>query len=153
MAVTISRAKKNDADRILKLQKVAFLAEAKLNDDMFIAPMTETIDGLTKAISTHRLLIAKIDNQIVGSVRIRFDDRTAHIGRLFVDPDHQGRGIGRALMISAEAEHPECRNFKLITGKKSADNIRLYEKLGYVITGELMENDATVLVIMEKSTT
>lgn len=150
MDIIITTAESGDAGKILSLQKIAFHQEAKLNGDMLIAPMVETLDQLTNAFSTHMFLIAKDGSEIIGSVRIRIDDKTCHIGRLFVSPGHQGRGIGRRLMQAAEEQFGESGKFKLITGGKSADNIRLYEGLGYQITGEAMENGKTPLVIMEK---
>ncbi|WP_420411913.1 GNAT family N-acetyltransferase [Roseibium sp.] len=150
MNITIETAEKGDADAILSLQKIAFHQEAKLNGDMLITPMVETLDQLTEAFSTHLFLVAKDGPEILGSVRIRSDGNTCHIGRLFVAPGHQGRGIGRRLMQAAEEQFTKSGKFKLITGGKSAGNIRLYESLGYQVTGEAMDNGKTPLVVMEK---
>ncbi len=146
----IETAEIGDADKILSLQKIAFRQEAELNGDLLIAPMVETLGQLTDAFSTHTFLIAKDGPDIIGSVRLRLDNNTCHIGRLFVAPGYQGRGIGRRLMQAAEEQFPENRTFKLVTGGKSAGNIRLYESLGYQVTGQTTENGKTPLAVMEK---
>jgi GNAT superfamily N-acetyltransferase len=150
MDVEITVADKSDAQQILELQKIAFHKEAALNGDMQIAPMVEALDDTESAFTTHVFLIARKGSDIIGSVRARAEDDTCHIGRLFVAPEHQGRGIGRQLFIAAEQKFPSAGSYRLITGKLSSGNIRLYESLGYQVTGEMMENGRTPLVVMEK---
>jgi ribosomal protein S18 acetylase RimI-like enzyme len=150
MDIEIGTAAIDDAEQILALQKIAFQREAELNGDFQIRPLAETLDELLAAFASHNFLIARNGKEIVGSVRLKSDGRICHIGRLFVAPGFQGKGIGKRLMQAAEDEFPDAETFRLITGRQSADNIRLYEKLGYRITGETMENGTTPLVIMEK---
>lgn len=148
--IAIDAAARSDAEQILSLQKIAFRREAELNGDLNIAPMAEGLDELQRAYETHTLLVGRLGGVIIGSVRARVDAGTCHIGRLFVSPDYQGQGIGRRLFQAAEQQFPDAGSFRLITGKLSTGNIRLYESLGYRIAGEMMENDTTPLVIMEK---
>lgn len=150
MDITIETADRSTAESILRLQKIAFHQEAALNGDMLIAPMVETLDQMQKAFSSEQFLIAVNGLDLIGSVRVRCDNHYCHIGRLFVAPEHQGRGIGRRLMQAAEQVNTDALPYRLITGRLSAGNIRLYESLGYEITGEMMENETTPLVVMEK---
>jgi|SRR5581483_409262 len=66
----------------------------------------------------------------VGFCRVVSDRATfAYISDMFVDPSHQGRGIGKALM-AAITEHPELqelRRWVLVTG----DAHGLYERYGF----------------------
>lgn len=79
------------------------------------------------------MLKATAGPRIVGSVRSRVEDGVLHVGRLVVAPDQQGRGIGRALLEAAEAAAvPAARTAALFTGHRSAGNLRLYRRLGYV---------------------
>ena len=55
-------------------------------------------------LQNKELLIAEIDGKIVGSIKIEhIDDNTLAFGMLVVDPDVRGKGIGRELVNSAEA--------------------------------------------------
>ncbi|GAA0778502.1 GNAT family N-acetyltransferase [Roseibium denhamense] len=150
MTIEIDLAGVGEADQLLRLQKRAFRKEAERNGDLQIAPMVETLPDLEAAFGSHTALIARDKDAIVGAVRLRVQDGVCHIGRLFVAPEYQGRGIGRKLFQAAEAEGGSAGSFRLVTGKLSTANIRLYESLGYKITGESMENGRTPLVVMEK---
>ncbi len=62
-------------------------------------------------------------------------DETDHllIYSVAVAPDHQGGGLGRALMAEAEtiARRLGRDRVVLYTNEKMAENIRFYERLGY----------------------
>ena len=60
------------------------------------------------------------------------EDGTAHIGRLIVAPDMQGKGIGTFLLRAAEAASGADR-FALFTGHLSEANLRLYHREGYAV--------------------
>ena len=53
-------------------------------------------------------------------------------------PEHQGRGYGRRLLKHVEqvAEAEGSRHLRLYTNKLFAENIRLYEHLGFVVDRE-----------------
>jgi PhzF family phenazine biosynthesis protein len=61
------------------------------------------------------------------------------IGRLMVDPAHQGRGLAKALMGFAEkrAEASGCRAVRLDAFVGNPRAIRLYERLGYREAGTI----------------
>ncbi len=122
----------NDAVDILALQKTAYQSEAKLYNDWTLPALTQTIESLQEEFKQSRVLKALINGEMVGSVRARVDNGVCHIGRLIVSPDHQRQGIGTALLSNIEAMYTSADEFHLFTGSKSIDNIRLYEKLGYV---------------------
>ena len=56
-------------------------------------------------------------------------------GTTLVDPEFQGLGIGKKLLDAIERIYPE-RRLELFTGHLSLDNLRLYQKLGYVFFKE-----------------
>jgi ribosomal protein S18 acetylase RimI-like enzyme len=127
----IETADVNDAEAILKLQRTAYQSEAKLYNDSEIPPLIETLSQLRALFSNHIFLKATVNGKIVGSVRANIHKGSCHIGRLFVDPECQNRGIGTQLLAEIERKYPSCRRFELFTGIKSQRNIQLYEKAGY----------------------
>jgi GNAT superfamily N-acetyltransferase len=148
---TIRRARADDAEALIELQRAAYAVEARLYDDWTIEPLTETPDDLRAAMQTAVVLVASDAGTLVGSVRGMLSDGTCRIGRLFVRPDRQGEGLGSALLAAIEAEFAGVRRFALFTGSRSEGNIRLYRRHGYVITGEIHPSPKLTLVTLEKS--
>jgi len=69
-----------------------------------------------------------------GAVKLKEDDgRYGEIKRVFVLPEHRGRGISKALMQALEDQLRERRIglARLETGIKQAEAIGLYRNLGY----------------------
>jgi ribosomal protein S18 acetylase RimI-like enzyme len=126
----IMRATVDDAEEILKLQKLAYQSEAARYDNYDIPPLTQTIEEVIYQFKTHTFLKAISSGKIVGTVRAREEYGTCYIGRLAVHPDRQNLGIGTALMKAIEGCYRPKR-FELFVGSKSEKNIYLYKKLGY----------------------
>lgn len=146
----IETADANDAEAILQLQRAAYLSEAKLYNDFEIPPLTETLNELRALFASHVFLKATVDGKIVGSVRANIHNGSCHIGRLFVDPNSQNRGIGTQLLCEIERKYPACRRFELFTGIKSQKNIRLYEKAGYKAFKTQSVSNKLSLICFEK---
>ena len=145
----IERANIEDLEEILALQKLAYISEAKLHDDLEIPPLTETLGELREKFKTYVFLKAIDDGKIVGSVRVLQENSTCYIGRLMVHPDYQNHGIGTKLLLELERQF-SCGRFELFTGERSLKNIRLYEKLGYRRFKVERFGDNFALVYMEK---
>lgn len=139
-----------DAAAILALQRRAYEAEARLYQDWTIPPLVQDLASLQAEIGTAVVLKAVEGGAIVGSVRACLDDGVCRIGRLMVEPARQGQGIGSALLGAIEAAFPQARCFELFTGSRSADNIGLYRRHGYAITGTRRLSERVTLVILRK---
>ena len=82
--------------------------------------------------------IAEIDNQAAGVyVLVETSDDTAELINIAGDGKHQGKGIGKALVKDAIQKSKDL-GFKTIevgTGNSSIDQLALYQKCGFRITG------------------
>ncbi len=148
--IEIQPATMEDAPAILALQRLAYQTEAAIYDDYSLPPLVEELDSLRAQFGFKRILKAVAAGRLVGSVRALQRDDTCHIERLFVHPDHRRQGIGVALMAAIEAAHPQAARFELFTGHRSADNLRLYERLGYRRFRQERAGDKVTLVFLEK---
>ncbi|MDI2126694.1 GNAT family N-acetyltransferase [Yinghuangia seranimata] len=129
--VRIGAADVSDAEQILKLQYLCYQGEAALYNDYGLAPLTQSLESLTAEFATHVVLVARLGDEVVGSVRGVVEDGVARIGRLVVHPRLQGHGLGTRLLHAVEAKLPGATSYELFTGHRSEDNLRLYARLGY----------------------
>jgi ribosomal protein S18 acetylase RimI-like enzyme len=139
MSVTISTATGDDAEKILKLQYLCYQTEAELYGDYGIEPLTQTLDGLRAELSQGTVFVARLGEEVVGSVRGFVDeDGTARIAKLIVHPRVQRHGLGGRLLQAIEARlaaEKEAKRYRLFTGHRSQVNLRLYHKRGYAQVG------------------
>jgi ribosomal protein S18 acetylase RimI-like enzyme len=150
----ITAATDADAGEVMTVQRAAYVSEAQLYDNPYLSALSEPLVSVRKAIADEIVLVARIGTRIVGAVRGRLEGQVCHVGRLVVAPDLHGMGIGRRLLLAVEEHAPaSVRLFVLFTGGRSASNIRLYRKVGYVATREERISDTLTLVYLEKPAT
>ena len=98
----IKRARVEDAEVILNLQRLSYLREAEIYNNKSIPPLTQTLEEITAEFDTRIFLKATLEGKIVGSVRAYLAEGVCHIGRLVVHPDVQNKGVGTRLMNEIE---------------------------------------------------
>ena len=146
----IKKAQKEDLEKILELQYLAYQSEAKLFGNMDIPPLKQTIEELYNEFQKGTILKALDDiGVIIGSVRAYQENGTVYIGKLMVHPEMQRKGIGTKLLLEIEREYPNQR-YELFTSTKSISNIRLYERLGYKIFKEETVSQELQFVYLQK---
>lgn len=148
--MSISQASIEDAEAMLKLQKITCQSEAQLYNDFSISPLTQTLDQIKADFATTVFLKTVSGGVIVGSVRGYQEKGTCYIERLIVDPAFQGQGIGTALVRHIESIFPEAKRFELFTGHRSQKNIRLNQKLGYQEFSQEPATESSTFVFMKK---
>lgn len=146
----IIKAEKEDLQKILDLQYLAYQSEARLFDNEDIPPLKQTLVDVENEYQRGIILKAlDVDKTIVGSVRAFCDNGTVYIGKLIVHPSKQGQGIGTQLLLEMEKQYPKQR-YELFTSTRSEKNIALYKKLGYKIFDEEQVTEELRFVYMEK---
>ena len=136
--VEISAATPGDVPELAVLMRACWVQEAVANDTLDIPALHESLDDVRSDLDTTQTWVARSGGRLVGAVRTSRTSTESSsgddwfIGRLCVVPDLQGRGLGRRLLEHAEATAPDgIRTFTLVTGARSADNLRMYRKAGY----------------------
>ena len=146
----IKKAQKEDLEKILELQYLAYQSEAKLLGNMDIPPLKQTIEEVYEEFQKGTILKAEDDGgDIIGSVRAYQENGTVYIGKLMVHPKMQKKGIGTNFLLEIEKEYPNQR-YELFTSTKSISNIRLYERLGYKIFKEEAVSQDLQFVYLQK---
>lgn len=133
----ITRANHDDLQEIINLQYLAYQSEAKLCNNPNIPPLTQTLKDVEAEFAAGTFFLKAVDENghIIASVRAYSDNGTLHIGKLMVHPDLQGQGIGSKLLKEIESVCPH-KQYELFTSTKSERNIKLYERMGYVVFEE-----------------
>lgn len=151
--MNIIRAEYADLQRILEIQKAAYVSEAKIYNDFSLPPLLQTLEELQNEYQSATILKATVDSDIVGSVRLQLKEDVVLLGRLIVDPPHQGKRIGAALLEAANSVFPKATRIELFTGSLSERNIQFYERYGYIKTHEEVISENVTLVYMRKTLT
>ncbi len=87
-------------------------------------------------IARHQVWVAEAEQQIIGGLVLMAETDYLLLDNIAVHPDHQGRGVGRALLELAEAEalSQGYRELRLYTHETMTENIALYTRTGWVET-------------------
>ncbi|WP_078430497.1 GNAT family N-acetyltransferase [Alkalihalobacterium alkalinitrilicum] len=89
------------------------------------------------------LFVAKINNQIVGSVQLQLCTKQngghrAEIAKLMTHPNYRRNGIGRSLMKKAEERaKQEGRSLLVLDTREGDPSNLLYSSIGYIHAGKI----------------
>jgi GNAT superfamily N-acetyltransferase len=139
-----------DAGELLTLQRAAFATEAQVYGDPWLPALVQTLAELRVEMTSGRALGLRLVGRLVAAVRTREDAGVLHVNRLTVAPDMQGAGIGSRLLLAAE-DGASASVAALFTGHRSAGNLRLYERHGYVEQRREPVHEALTLVHLTKT--
>ncbi len=149
-AIRIETASPDDTEEILALIRRAFTPVARQYGESTLPPLAETAEQFRTRFSNHVVLKAIDAERIVGTVVGVMDGSTCLVGRLAVDPEMQGKGLGRTLAIAIEDRFPLADRFELFTGHASAETLGLYRSLGYREYRRERATERVELVFLEK---
>jgi ribosomal protein S18 acetylase RimI-like enzyme len=119
------------AAEIHAIQIRAYAQEAKLLGAVYFPPLDRTIADIQA--STESYLGAFRDGRLAGALSYcpHEDGAGIKIASLVVDPDFQRSGIGRMLMDSFLAIHPDAET-TVQTGVRNGPALSLYARCGFV---------------------
>ncbi|MDC2866487.1 GNAT family N-acetyltransferase [Bacillus sp. BP-3] len=131
------------------IEKLAELLRVVVDDGAsigFLPPMTqeEAIKYWKSVLSSEVILfIAKINNEIAGSVQLHLSTKQngrhrVEIGKLMTHPKFRRNGIGRALMQKAEKRAiQENKSLLTLDTREGDPSNQLYISLGFVEAGKI----------------
>ncbi|MET3728366.1 ribosomal protein S18 acetylase RimI-like enzyme [Fictibacillus halophilus] len=144
LQTTLIKATVNDAEQLTAIMEKTFDYEAEkwlFNRDIIdynIQPPGYTSIELTKyMIKELEYFKVMYDGLLVGGIIATISGKSyGRIDRIFIDPEHQGNGIGSTVINLIEKEFPFVRAWDLETSSRQLNNHHFYKKLGYVVTFE-----------------
>lgn len=115
---------------------------------MVPGPMTDDYHRVIRDATVH---FAERDGNIVGILVLDVTDEGFVIENVAVHPSERGKGLGRALLQTAEGEATRAgfSSIYLYTHEQMTENLALYSKIGYVEYDRRSRGDFS-LVYMRK---
>jgi predicted N-acetyltransferase YhbS len=127
--IHIRPATQDDFSALLQVQRTAFGEYANVYE---VSGWTkETLDSLREDAKEKHIFVAEEEGVVVGSVRFWTVAGVCIIRLLSVDPIHQGRGVGKALIREIEQVATDAHKLFACTMLRTARNIHLFMSLGY----------------------
>ncbi|MCF6137756.1 GNAT family N-acetyltransferase [Pseudalkalibacillus berkeleyi] len=128
----------------------------KLAEDQVdrIAPNVYSI-AESKVNSNFTPYAIHLDDEVIGFVMTEFDpteieERKYWIPRFMIDVSYQRKGYGKGAMqqvIDMFKKNDDCHYIGLSTEPDNYSALRFYESLGFINTGELLEEREAILLI------
>ncbi|QNK90070.1 GNAT family N-acetyltransferase [Sporosarcina sp. resist] len=154
MEVTLEKANEFDAQSLFDIQVNAFLPLLEVYEDYNTNPANETIQRMIIRINNTSGGVYKIksDTILVGAISIWWKEETEFwISPMFIQPKYQGQGIAQKAISQIEGLFPQAVSWELATIAEEKRNCYLYEKMGFIKTGETKKiNDSTTLIYYKK---
>nr|WP_255666071.1 GNAT family N-acetyltransferase [Haladaptatus sp. DYF46] len=149
----IRNARVEDASALADLYRRSYAENEKIGFPSSVADCDE--ETVTRWIRDRTVFVAAHDGEFVGAVQMipHLDRELPEIGRLAVSPEWQERGIGSALLESAE-EHVKSDGWGTVRLRTLSDHPFLedwYRRCGYERTGvQSLDNRPYDAPLLEK---
>lgn len=159
--ITIRRAVREDVKPLSDIQKSAFLPIFIRYHDVG-NPCLYGTEDITKRLESREFRYYCIleDDKIVGGMFYKCSGSTLfgelgrgeyHLGRIYVDPERQDRGIARRAIMLGELEFPDAVVFTSEAPEELRRNRFCYSNAGFDDTGKRFEvSPGLVLAAFEK---
>lgn len=152
-SISLRKANLSDAAELFAMQKIVFQPVYEKYQDHDTSPVFQSFERFIERLKTGDYYKIYEDDLLVGSVHVY--PKSPGIMRLHminILQQFQGKGIAQEVMNRLESIYPEAESWELDTIKQEQRNCYLYEKIGYIQTGdEWKVNEKMTLVHYKKS--
>lgn len=144
-ATSFRRATPKDVPRLAELVEAAYAHYV----EKIGRPPRPMTDDYAEVVRKLEVTVALHEREIVGLIATGVDAEGFVIDNVAVDPSQQGRGIGRALLETAEqaARRAGFDSIYLYTHERMTENLALYSRFGYVEYDRRQIGDALVVFL------
>lgn len=138
--IKIEKATIKDAEELTEIQTRTFEDDNKLKPagcSMDGPPGYDSVDWNAEWIEKTPCYKILVDDQVAGGIIIfELGERHFELGRIWIDPDLQNRGIGQQAVALMFGAFPEAKKWIVGTPSFAVRNQHFYEKMGFVRIGE-----------------
>lgn len=136
------------AEEVLSVQLPSYQVEAELIGFHDIPPLKDTVSTLQRC--GENFYGCYVDGELGGVISIKVEEELIDIHRLMVHPKHFRKGIAKRLLEFIGSDGEGEGKLIVSTGSKNAPAIYLYEKSGFVKTGEVKVMEGLSITSFEK---
>ncbi|MGE6618746.1 GNAT family N-acetyltransferase [Bacillus mycoides] len=138
--ISIEKATILDAEKLTEIMKRTFDEEAKqwlcdqdgVIDYNIQPPGCSSVEMMKYSIEELESFKVIMNKEIIGGIIVTISGKSyGRIDRIFVEPKHQGIGIGAQVIDFIEEEFPSVRIWDLETSSRQINNHHFYKKMGY----------------------
>ena len=137
--IDLREAKKEDLKLLYSMQLKAFSALYEKYQDKDTSPAAESFERTLQRFSntnvTYYLILE--DDNIIGSIRVRKQDKIYGLVQVLILPEYQNRGLAQLAIKKVESLYPDAEYWRLDTIAQEDKLCHLYSKIGYQKTGEI----------------
>ena len=147
--IKLLKASKEDAKTLVNIQLRAFSIDVDICGEG--PPGYDSVERQIKLMESHIYYKIVDDDKLIGGFYIHTRQKGHYeIVRLFVDPTHQGKGIGCAALKHIEGLFADLEVLELEASDFRKDNHAFYENRGYVKVGEREYSEGSFSCIYQK---
>ena len=155
MSITLRQAKREDLEKVWKMQIEAFAGLLEKYQDYDMSPAAEKIDKIIARFEQPwtTYFFIEAEGTDVGAVRVvdKKDGSRKRISPLWIMEEFRGKGYAQDAIRAVEDIYGE-NNWCLDTILQEKGNLHLYEKMGYRQTGRIEHiNERMDIVFYEKN--
>jgi isopentenyldiphosphate isomerase len=151
--ISLTKANINDAEKLLEIQQEVFLPIYEKYQDHGTSPVNQSMEEFLKRFDIGDYYKILYQNRLAGSVFL--NEKEPGVMRFHIINilrKFQNKGIAQEVMKRLEIMYPQVECWELDTILSERRNCYLYEKMGYVQSGELkIINDKMKLATYRKS--
>jgi ribosomal protein S18 acetylase RimI-like enzyme len=129
----VERASESDSGEISKLYKTIWTPYNNVFPLDLIANRMPSAREIQTAMEKKVFFMVRNGARIIGVVRGTLEHGACLLDRMVVQPEHQGKGVGKALTqhVIDYARAKKCHKVWLDTSPILKDAVGLYEKMGF----------------------
>ncbi len=160
MDITIRETHPSEAEELIEIQRAAFLPLYEKYRDPANPYLRGVEDILIRLNGNYRHFTILADGVTVGAIFYRvygkwfpdtfLEEGEYYLGRLYIHPDYQGKGIAPKAIELAEKEFPDAKRFYVDFPIDMEKNRRCYENAGYLNMNLTLKADESLTLTYYK---
>ena len=146
--IEVRRATRDELPAVHEITLAAF-EEYRGKVDPPPNALGETLEEVEASFETNEIILALLDGEPAGTIRLTFTEDHIYCTRVAVHPTKQRRGVAGA-MLDHITELAKARGFpeiRLATREVMESNLRLYERNGFQITDRYVHSKGPGIVV------
>jgi isopentenyldiphosphate isomerase/GNAT superfamily N-acetyltransferase len=146
--ISLVKAEADESELLLNLQKKVFMPIYEKYQDHHTSPVTQPMERFLKRFEIGDFYKILYKNILAGSVFVyQKEPGVMRLHIINILQEYQNKGIAQEIIKRLEMMYPQAEKWELDTILSEERNCYLYEKMGYVKSGELRTiNDKLTLI-------